>query len=359
MQNKPKHIVLSEWLRNKIKEGTFAYGCKLQSENELTEEFQMSRQTVRQSIGTLVNEGLLERRRGSGTYVVYSRTNLKPATKNIGVISTYLDEYIFPGVIKGIDQVLCENGYNIKLGITYNKTSNETSVLSSMLEGGVDGLIIEPTKSTLPNPNSNLYRKIMKQNIPVIFFNGYYPNLDFPYVSMNDYESGKMNTRYLIEKGHTNLFGIFKSDDIQGHFRYSGFVNTIKESGLEFDDNNVIWYVTEDLHNLFDSNNDSYLLNRLSGSTGIVCYNDMVAYRLLETLKRCKKGVPHDFSIVSFDNSELSLLGDVGFTSIIYPAARVGMEVASRLIRMIRGDMDRITLSIPPHIVERNSVEER
>lgn len=356
MGQKPKHMLVSEWIRERIYDGTFPYDSKLLSENELAEQFQMSRQTVRQAIGTLVNEGLLLRRRGSGTYIAYEQRVQRAVTKNIAVITTYFDEYIFPGVIKGIDKVLTEYGYHMNLGITYNKTANENTLLSSMLASGVDGFLIEPTKSAFPTPNRMLYQEMVQKRIPVVFLNGYYASQEFSYVSMDDYASGKLATNHLIANGHARLFGIFKSDDIQGHFRYSGFVNTIKEQGLLYEDDQALWYVTEDLEQLFNPENDAYLLARIGACTGIVCYNDEISIRLLEVFRRCGKQVPQHYSIVSFDNSNLSNLGDVGLTSVNYPSEEIGAAAAHKLIRILSGSKYEGNLSVAPELVERGSV---
>lgn len=357
MKEQPKHVLLSDWIRERIKNGTFPNGSKLLSENELALHFSYSRQTVRQAIGTLVNEGILERRRGSGTYVVFNRSKKQPMTNNIAVITTYLDSYVFPGVIQGIDRVLSVNGYNMKLGITYNKSKNEANVLESMLESGVDGFIIEPTKSALPNPNNTLYQEILKSGLPVLFINGYYSSLDIPCVSMDDYAGGRKNAQYLIDHGHEKLFGIFKSDDIQGHFRFSGFVNTIKENGLCYDDNSVLWFVTEDMEQIFDADNDERLLRRLENSTGIVCYNDEVASLLVEMLKRNGKSVPDDFSVVSFDNSNLATAGGLSLTTIDYKGDLIGQKAAKQMLELIHGAEKRMGYSVMPELVERDSVK--
>ena len=359
MDARPKHLILSDWIRARILDGSFADGQKLPSEHELSAQFGVSRQTVRQAIGTLVNEKLLVPKRGSGTYVSFERALTRPVTKNIAVITTYFNEYIFPGVIKGIDKVLSEYGYHMNLGITYNQTSNENTLLSSMLASGVDGFLIEPTKSAFPNPNVSLYQKMVQDHIPAVFINGYYPSMDFPYVTMDDYASGKLATECLLKHGHRDLFGIFKSDDIQGHFRYSGFVHALKEHGTVFEDRRVLWYVTEDLDKLFDPENDAYLLDRIGSCGGIVCYNDEIAVHLMEVFRRRGKQVPLDYSIVSFDNSNLSNLGTVGLTSVDYPAERIGSEAALKLLRCINGHSIERNGSIAPVLVERESVFDR
>jgi GntR family transcriptional regulator len=56
-------------LRQRIEEGVYPVGTRLQSEDEFAAEFDVSRATVRQAIGELVMEGLVVRRQGRGTFV--------------------------------------------------------------------------------------------------------------------------------------------------------------------------------------------------------------------------------------------------------------------------------------------------
>lgn len=70
-RNSPKPIYqsLEEELRRNIENGTWKNGDQLPSEEELTKIYKVSRGTVRKSIGLLVEEGLLEKVQGRGTYV--------------------------------------------------------------------------------------------------------------------------------------------------------------------------------------------------------------------------------------------------------------------------------------------------
>ncbi|TWT13317.1 GntR family transcriptional regulator [Planomicrobium sp. CPCC 101079] len=65
----PIYAQIEEQLKNQISEGKFPPGAAIPSERELTETFGVSRMTVRQSITNLVNEGLLYREKGRGTFV--------------------------------------------------------------------------------------------------------------------------------------------------------------------------------------------------------------------------------------------------------------------------------------------------
>lgn len=91
-----KYQKLSNWIKQKIETGEWKSGQKLYSENELSEMFELSRQTVRHAIHVLEEEGLVERVRGSGTYIGRRNGQIRRKCMNIAVISTYVDSYIFP-----------------------------------------------------------------------------------------------------------------------------------------------------------------------------------------------------------------------------------------------------------------------
>jgi GntR family transcriptional regulator len=67
--SKPLYNQIQEYIAELILSGKLAPDTKIQSEREFSEDLGVSRMTVRRALTELVNEGLLERRHGSGTYV--------------------------------------------------------------------------------------------------------------------------------------------------------------------------------------------------------------------------------------------------------------------------------------------------
>lgn len=65
----PYHYQLRELLRDEITSGRWDLGERLPSERELCEAFQLSRTTIREAIDALVDEGLLRREKGRGTFI--------------------------------------------------------------------------------------------------------------------------------------------------------------------------------------------------------------------------------------------------------------------------------------------------
>jgi len=352
----PKYMALVGWVKDQIIGNHLPYGEKFYSENEIGEMFGVSRQTVRQAIGILEQEGFVERRRGSGTYVVYGSRKSRQPTMNIGVISTYLDSYIFPAIIKGIDLVLAGQGYTMQLVLTHNKVENETRALTTMLEKDVDGIIVEPTKSGLPNPNTALYGEIRARKIPLLFFNAYYPGMDFPHVSLNDRAAGQMAARCLIRAGHRKIAGMFQSDDLQGHLRYAGYVDALTEAGIEVNSGNILWFVTEDIPYLAE---DFHRIERcLRDCTGMVCYNDQIASGIVPELRKNGILIPDMLSVTGIDNAEIAALCEVPLTTVAHPMEKLGETAARNILRLIADPLFDATIEFDPRLVRRSSVRE-
>lgn len=86
---------------------------------------------------------------------------LNPRTGKIAVVATYISDYIFPSQLRAVDEVLSENKYTAVLSATRNRVCNERAILEEILKNPVDGILIEGTKSAMPNPNFDLYEKLI------------------------------------------------------------------------------------------------------------------------------------------------------------------------------------------------------
>ena len=177
MEKKLKYVDICEDLRSRILEVKIKPGDKLPSENELSAQYGVSRQTVRKALEILQNEGYIYAEHGRGTFCSELMRHRKQS-KNIAVITTYLSDYIFPRVIQGIDWVLTDNGYSILLKNTKNSRGMEAKCLEELLQKDIDGVIIEPSKSQIMCRHTNLYDMLDTYKIPYVFIQGIYAQME-------------------------------------------------------------------------------------------------------------------------------------------------------------------------------------
>lgn len=332
-----KYQHLANRLREEIARNGGQTGFRLPTEQELAREYRLSRQTVRHALQLLEEEGLIRRRQGSGSYA----TGLVPgeAPRQIAVVVPFLDDYIFPSILHDASDVFSAQGYSTAVYATENQVGAEREILLQLLEKPVSGLLIEGAKTALPTPNADLYQRLRQAGIPVVFLHGAYAELGrFPCVADDNYGGGCQLARYLVGKGHREIAGIFKCDDIQGPQRYFGVVTALRDAGLPIQDGHFSWYDTEDRSHLPEKGGrllEDFLRNRLGDSTAVVCYNDEIAYHLIQALQAEGRRVPEEVAVVSFDNSYLCQLGPVPITSLSH-RSHMGRVAAEQVVELIR-----------------------
>jgi len=346
---------LAEDLRELLQSGAFDVGERFFSEHMLCRKYDVSRQTVRKALQTLEDEGLIERVQGSGTYVKELLIReTKKRSMNVAVIVTYLSDYIFPVILKEMEKVFTASGYFMSLFSTGNSVAREREILRAISSKEIDGLILEPTKSALPNPNLALYQQMEKNGVPIVFINAAYPALDAPLVALNDQAAGKLATRALIEKSHTKIGALLKADDLQGHERYAGIMEALYEAGLKINDENFYWYTTEDLP--FSQEEGLAIIERVRDCTGIVTYNDNVALQAMAYFEQAGIDVPVDLSISSIDDSKWAQYGRIRLTSVHNPLEELGETAAKHLLNRIDDENYSAGVRFEPRLVERESI---
>ncbi|WP_028608605.1 GntR family transcriptional regulator [Paenibacillus harenae] len=339
---KPKYQIIIDDIKSHVLSGTYKSGEKIPSESALQDSYNVSRQTVRKAILALSNEGFLRSEKGSGTYVsgqYLSRPGGKTMNKTIGVITTYISDYIFPSIIRGIESRLNEDNYSLLLASTNNDIAQEKKALEMMLSYGVDGLIIEPTRSNVYNPNIAYYLSFKEKDVPFAMINAYYEELEVPFFCLDDVQSSYLATRELIAKGHTRIGIIAKMDDLQGKFRMKGYIKALGEAKLRFHPEHLLSFDTETKPDL-SANLEEFLDDNRDDLTALVCYNDEVGLEVVHVCKRMGISIPDELSIIGQDNSYIAKNANIQLTTLTHPQEQMGRDAADWVIKNLQGKKD-------------------
>ncbi|MFB9325787.1 GntR family transcriptional regulator [Paenibacillus aurantiacus] len=343
----PKYRQLKEQIISWIAAGQFSPHDKLPSEHEIAAQSGMSRQTVRQSLGDLEAEGWLYRVQGKGTFVADSmpengRKPAEPPGLTVGLMTTHISDYIFPTIVRGVESALRAQGARLLLASTDNEKDKERESLESMLREPLGGLIIEPTKSAEGNPNFDYFLALEARGIPYVMLNERYSDVDAPCLKVDDELGGYRAAEHLAELGHKRIAGFFKTDDFQGVHRMRGFMRCLRERRLPLATGSLLRYTTEEkLTKPAEALEALLALGPGERPTAIVCYNDELAVRLLDIVRRSGLAVPSDLSIVGFDDATLATATEVKLTTLEHPKTRMGEDAVAMLMRLIGGKHGR------------------
>lgn len=366
-----KYKWLIEQLREIISDSIQKGINKLPTEQELAVRYRVSRQTVRAALAVLEDEREIRRIKGSGAYI----TGLSSLEDRniVGILIPDEQQYEYPALINDIRVTLAAEGFSCKVYRTHNHVNQERQILQFLLKSPLRALIVEPVKSALPSPNTELYQKLIQKGTSILFLGCAYPQLSqIPVIYEDNLYGAGLLVQSLVEKGHSSIAGIFQMDDQRGHERYQGFLDAMQNQGLTVPDRNICWYTTQELDDFRQSRDISFLkkfLERITPDcTAFICEDDFIAWLLWEELslgntlalkreKRIATHAPlssslqntgfkaasagHNFentiALAAFNTSYLTTSGLLRATTLTHSAHQPGTLAAQMSISKLKG----------------------
>jgi len=356
----PKYLKVKQDIEKLIKDNKIQPGDRIPSESELAKKHDVSRHTVRKALNILLNEGLLYKEQGRGTFYD-GKSGHK--SKLVGFVSISVQDYIFSDILTGIDDVMLQSGYQLLLGNSKDNINREAEIINNMLDRNIDGLIIEPAKSAYDDNNLSLLRDIEGRDIPVVILDSSFSYRNFSYIVVDDVEGGKLATSYLLGNGHKQIAIIYKDSHLPGRQRYQGYKKALKTGGIPLLNEYIKSYhfseletpdkFSEEIKRIVDS-----LLSCQLPPTAIFCFNDQVAVEVKEYLNQLGHQVPEDISLIGYDDSKLVKLNDIDITSISHPKKIAGERAARLMLKNLEEEKTSKKIVFEPELVKRDSVKE-
>ena len=175
-----------------------------------------------------------------------------------------------------------------------------------------------------------------------MFLYNYYPALnDCIFIKDDNYSGSSLLVRHLAAQGHTAIGGIFKSDDMQGIERYQGFTETLRDLELPVSDHSICWYGSRDLDRLLHEKETQFLkemvTESLSSCSAVVCYNDIIAYYLVDELQSAGYRLPEDMAVTAFDHTYFSSSNILAVTTLSHEPHEMGTKAAEAVIKKLSG----------------------
>ncbi len=87
----PMYLQVANWIESMLQSSEYEVGSKLPSEGELAEQFQLNRNTIRHAISVMVQQGLLEKQKGVGTFV--RRKKPLAPVRQLGKMTSFIDDF--------------------------------------------------------------------------------------------------------------------------------------------------------------------------------------------------------------------------------------------------------------------------
>ncbi|MCF0130571.1 MAG: GntR family transcriptional regulator [Pseudobutyrivibrio sp.] len=234
----PKYIKLKEQLSEDILKKKYPLYSKLPTENELAQAYNVSRATVRRALDFLAEDGIIEKRWGSGNIVV--STGLTDHKNEVALILPNRLQKRFALIIEDISASLYKEGLRLSIHTTDNKLSKERQILTELLRDSYAAVFSYSVNTALPNCNTDLYLKLLRRQTPVIFLYNAPSQIYNPLViATDDYSAGYQLGRRFIMGNYENFDISFSSTSLEGIQCYNGFIDAYRDTSTDLPEDNI------------------------------------------------------------------------------------------------------------------------
>ncbi|TWE05056.1 LacI family transcriptional regulator [Neobacillus bataviensis] len=272
-------------------------------------------------------------------------------TKTILVVVPDITNTFFSAVLRGIESVAIENGYQVLLGDARNDVESETSFLTILGQKKADGLILLTARTD---------QKILEdlsQDYPVVLACEYYEGSKLPTVSIDNVSSARKATEYLISLNHKRIGHISGPLNIVvGRDRCRGFHQAMAQHGLSVDPS----FVQEGEFS-FESGFNLMMkfLSLENPPTALFAGNDEMAMGAIKAAKSKGLRVPEDLSVVGFDDIQFASIFEPALTTVAQPTFDMGQKAMRLLLKLIKDEeIEKDQFILPDQLIVRESCKE-
>ncbi|CAG7652675.1 GntR family transcriptional regulator [Paenibacillus allorhizosphaerae] len=310
-------LPLYKQIQNDIKkmyaEGKLREGDRIPSEKELADQYNVSQITSKNALIGLMEEGIVVRIKGKGTFVkgdssqqkilAYYSSQQAQGRGTIGLIVPMLKNRVEQQFVNGIEYYSNEAGYDIMLRITRESQEEEAKAIEAFLQKGVQGMIIFPVEQE--NYNESILRLSLEKK-PLVLLDRFLKEIRTYSVSSDNVNGTCVAVDELLKDGHQTIAFITpENTNSATDERAQGFEKAFQQRGIPIDKN--LWCVIP-LRTLYSEEAYGQIFEFLQQNpeiTAVFTVNTMLAQFTYKAAKQLGRAVPDHIKLVTFDSPEL------------------------------------------------------
>jgi len=314
--------------RNNILNGDIPFGAILPTEEELAKKFNISRPTIAKVYNSLQNEGLVKKKIGFGTTVVFNKDKKK-----------YIFGLLLPG--SGESEIFSEiSDHILELSkqkditclwegtIANNAEMRQDLIMKNIqhyIDNKVDLVIFSPLERTSRSNflNEKICKMLDEESIPLILIDrDIFPfpkRSKYDIIGIDNFRAGYLMTDHLIKSGCENIYFFYRKDSaFSVNLRLLGCRTACFDSGINFNPDNAICGEPSDIQ----------LVKKIkifNKKTGVLCANDSTAAMLMTTINRIGFKISKDLLIAGFDDMKYAKNLQIPLTTYRQPLCEIAM----------------------------------
>ena len=255
-------------------------------------------------------------------------------TYTIGLVISDISNTWFTTVVRAIEDVAEQNGYNLILCNTDENQEKETRYLKVLQSKKVDGLIIACTGEKSP-----YLKKLIRAGLSVILIDRKLKGFHATQVIIDNEFGAYEAAKHLINLGHKRI-GVINGHPrtTPGEERFKGYKRALAENNISLDPT-LVKYGDFRMEKAREGCQE--LLKVKNPPTAIFVANNVMVMGTYQVLKENNIKIPEEIAVVGFDDPEWASLMEPPLTTVRQPSHSIGTMACQALLQRIRKDERR------------------
>jgi GntR family transcriptional regulator of arabinose operon len=367
LERRPLYEQVRQQVLQFITEQNLNPGDIIPTEAELASRYGVSVGTVRRALRQLVDQEILYRQPGRGTFLTEHSRQRARRRGFLACIVPYLSNSFVSSLIAGAEYAARRANYGLLLLNSQAQPELEEQLLLGSLGSVVGALILPIGRATMPS----VLEELMQRRFPLAFADRL-PTLDTDYVNhvTSDNRAGAYSAvQHLVDLGHRRVALALTSDaDLTSSVvqRIEGYRQALHDNGLTPDESLLLGGLTsyEESAGQFPAESEARHHNveqlqaflQKEKPSSLLGANDLIAMDAWRAAEGLGLSVPEHLSIVGFDDAQF--LRDTGteLTTVAQDAFGIGHEAVEVLTEFIEAKVSTPQQTVlPTRLVVRAS----
>lgn len=261
--------------------------------------------------------------------------------QTVGVIVPFFTGYFYVELLRGIQQSLSENNFDLILYGVDDLNKKDACCERVLQQRRVDGVLL----LSMPIAES-FVKEFKRRKLPLVLVDAFHPKFDS--ITVNNEAGAYHAVRHLIECGYRKIAivnGHWESTPAQE--RLAGYKRALAEAKLNMPVNYVLSSdgLSENaaMNDGFSKETGYRAMQQMLALNGtrpeaVFAASDIQALGAITAMREHGLRAPHDLAVVGFDDIELAQL--IGLSTVRQPICEMGKLAVERLLARINGSAE-------------------
>lgn len=274
-------------------------------------------------------------------------------TKMICLMVEKISDYFFSHIAFHLEALAYKNGYKIIYCSTENDPEKTRELINLLRARYIDGYIITP-----PVGIEAEIKSLINDNLPVVLFDRFLPNISTDYVGLDNFKGTYDGTEYLVETGAKKIALVtLDSGQSQMMERYSGYMTALKKHRLK----PIILKVSFENDTETNVKHCIQLIKDTPGIDAIVFSTNYLALSGMKAINELGLDIPDDISVLAFDDHDVFNIYHPSISAIAQPIDKLAKQLFKTLLDKLEKRVrlkDLSTVIIQPELILRGSTKQ-